>query len=292
MHCEEARELIADKLTGTLSAGAEARLREHLAGCAVCREELAQMEDIWSTLGWIPVPRMQSSGVRRTVLNAAEGSGVGFFGRKFTMREALRAAAVIVVVASLAAGAGLWLGRHRETDSDTIAGQVRGSADAPIALVEYGDYECPPCVSYQVTVRRLLEKYPDSLKYEYRHFPLIKIHPTALRAAAAAEAAGEQDKFWAMHDLLLNSQEKWRRIPDVEPVFMEFAESIGLNVDDFRSSLRSGIAEQRILKQVAQAREFGIESVPTFVINGRKVEQTPGSFEEFESLIIQELDSR
>jgi len=138
----------------------------------------------------------------------------------------------------------------------------------------------------------LLEKYPDSLKYEYRHFPLIKIHPTALRAAAAAEAAGEQDKFWAMHDLLLNSQEKWRRIPDVEPVFMEFADSIGLNIDDFRSSLQSGIAEQRILKQVAQAREFGIESVPTFVINGRKVEQTPGSFEEFESLIIQELDSR
>jgi protein-disulfide isomerase len=292
MHCEEAREAIADKLARTLAADAESQLGEHLAKCSVCRDEFAEMERIWAGLGTIAVPPMEASNVRRAVLGAASVSGWRFFGRRFTMKEALRAAAVIVVVASLAAGASLWLGRRAEslaTDSSAVRGQVLGKADAPITLVEYGDYECPPCASFAPVVRKLLEKYPDSLKYEFRHFPLTGLHPGAMRAAVAAEAAGQQGKFWEMHKLLLANQGKLIRDPDAENDLVELGKLIDVDAESFDKSLRSIDVERKIAKQVAQAKTEGISGVPTFLINGTKIEQNPNSFDGFDALIMDEL---
>ena len=292
MHCEEAREAIADKLAGTLGAGSESGLRLHLAECAACRAELAEMESLWANLGQIPAPRMDASGVRRTVLGAAGVSGWRLFGRRFTMKEALRAAAVIVVVASLAAGASLWLGRRTESvpsDSNIVRGQMLGKSDAPITLVEYGDYECPPCATFAPVVSRLLEKYPDSLKYEYRHFPLTKLHPGAMRAAMAAEAAGQQGKFWEMHKLLLANQGKLIRDPNAEGDLLELGKLINVDAESFSKSLRAADIEQKIARQIAQAKIEGISGVPTFLINGMKIEQNPNSFEGFDALVMNEL---
>jgi hypothetical protein len=166
----------------------------------VCREELAELEGMWQDLGQIPVPPLQASSLRNAVLGAAEHSGERIPARRFTMKLALRAAAVIIVVAGLAAGASLWFSRQNASIPDAATGQVQGPPDAPITLVEYGDYECPPCASSQVVVQQLLAKYPQDLKYEFRHLPLTGIHPNALQAALAAEAAGEEGKFWVMHD--------------------------------------------------------------------------------------------
>jgi protein-disulfide isomerase len=292
MHCEEAREAIADKLAGTLSSSSEPQLREHLAGCAACCEELLELESLWVNLGQIPAPQMDASGVRRAVLDGSGVSGWRIFGRRFTMKEALRAAAVIVVVASLAAGASLWFGRHTESlpsDSSVVRGQILGKADAPITLVEYGDYECPPCASFAPMVSRLLEKYSDSLKYEYRHFPLTGLHPGAMRAAMAAEAAGQQGRFWEMHKLLLANQGKLIRDPNAEADLVELGKLIDVDAELFGKSLRSPEIEQKIARQVAQGKGEGIRGVPTFLINGTKIEQNPNSFEGFEALILDEL---
>jgi protein-disulfide isomerase len=292
MRCEEAREAIADKLARALAADTESRLGEHLAECSACRDELLEMERIWAGLGTIAVPPMEASNARRAVLGAANVPGWRFFGRRFTMREALRAAAVIVVVASLAAGASLWLGRRTEslpTDSSGVRGQVLGKVDAPITLVEYGDYECPPCASFAPMVSKLLEKYPDSLKYEYRHFPLTGLHPGAMRAAMAAEAAGQQGKFWEMHKLLLANQGKLIRDPNAEGDLVEMGKLIDVDAESFGKSLRSIEIEQKIAKQVAQAKSDGINGVPTFLINGTRIEQNPDSFDKFDALIMDEL---
>jgi protein-disulfide isomerase len=292
MQCEEAREAIADKLAGTLAASLEARLRNHLDECSVCRDEFVEMERIWAGLGTIAVPPMDVSTVRSAVLAAASVSGWRLFGRRFTMKEALRAAATIVVVAGLAAGASLWLGRRAEslsTDSSVVRGQVLGNPNAPVTLVEYGDYECPPCASFAPIVANLLEKYPESLRYEYRHFPLTGIHPHAMRAAMAAEAAGEQGKFWEMHKLLLSTQGKWIRDTDDETGFAELGKLIDVDVHSFDEVRRSADLEQRISKQLAQAKSEGIAGVPTFLINGKKIESAPSSFQGFEDLILDAL---
>jgi protein-disulfide isomerase len=204
------------------------------------------------------------------------------------MKLALRAAAIIIVVAGLAAGASLWLSRHSTSISDA-ASHVRGRADAPITLLEYGDYECPPCASYQVVTQKLLAKYPDALKYEFRHLPLTSIHPNAVKAALAAEAAGEQNKFWTMHDLLLSSQGEWKGNPDAGPMFIELAKMLGLEIETFRASLNSHELESRIREQAAKAKNAGIEGVPTFFVNGRKLGQETITFEGIDEVIAQEL---
>ena len=292
MHCEEARQAIADKLAGTLVPASEARVREHLAECSACRDEFAEMEGIWSDLEKIPVPAMHTSNVRRTVIDASRVPGWRFFGRRFTMKEVLRATAILIVMAGLAAGGSLWLGRRVESlpgSSNAASGQVLGKADAPITLVEYGDYECPPCASFAPMVTRLLEKYPDSLKYEYRHFPLTGLHPGAMRAAMAAEAAGQQGRFWEMHKLLLANQGKLIRDPNAEADLIELGKLIDVDTESFGKSLRSDDIEQKIAKQIAQGKSEGIGGVPTFLINGTKIEQNPNSFEGFDALILDEL---
>jgi len=292
MRCEEAREAIADELAGTLAASAEAQLKEHLTKCSACRDELLEMERIWAGLGTISVPPMEASNVRRALLDAATVPNWRFFGRRFTMKEALRAAAVIVVVAGLAAGASLWLGRRAESlssDSNAVRGQVLGKVEAPVVLVEYGDYECPPCAALAPVVEKLLEKYPDTLRYEYRHFPLTGIHPKAMRAAMAAEAAGKQGKFWEMHKLLLSTQGKWIHDPEAEKGFFELGKLIDVNADSFDESSRSPEIEQQISKQVTQARSEGVVGVPTFLINGRRIDPVPGDFQGFDDLIMDAL---
>jgi protein-disulfide isomerase len=289
MHCEEIRECFADKLAGALSPEVDARIREHLAECSVCRQELAELEGIWQDLGQISVPPLQASSLRNAVLGAAEHSGERIPARRFTMKLALRAAAIIIVVAGLAAGASLWFSRQNASIPDAAIGQVQGPPDAPITLVEYGDYECPPCASSQIVIQNLLVKYPKSLKYEFRHLPLTGIHPNALQAALAAEAAGEQGKFWGMHRLLLGSQEQWKRIPEASQIFIEHARLLGLDIETFRASLNSPELKRRIQEQAAAAKSAGVEGVPTVFINGRKIDQAALTFDGIDELINQEL---
>ena len=115
------------------------------------------------------------------------------------------------------------------------------------------------------------------------------LHPHALAAAKAADAAGQQGKFWEMHDILMTSREQWSRVSEVEPFFIDQAKQLGLDVNLFRESLRATETEQRILKQRALAEASGIGATPTFLINDRKVEQAPETFEAFDSMINEDL---
>ena len=189
---------------------------------------------------------------------------------------------LIIVAVAVAGGIALYLSRQGTTvaegDASKVAsalgsGRIRGAENAPVTLVEYGDYQCPACGHYHPIITELLGRYDGKLKLEYHHFPLISIHPNAMSASVAAEAAGDQGKFWEMHDLLYIRQREWSPNPNVETVFLQYAVELGLDSNQFMQSMRSPATRDRVLADVTRGSSI-VQSTPTFVLNG---EVLPGS---------------
>jgi Na+/H+ antiporter NhaA len=153
-------------------------------------------------------------------------------------------------------------------DVDPDRDHIRGSEDAPVTLVEYGDYECPYCGQAEVVIRELLASFGDDLRYVWRHLPLNDVHPHAQMAAEAAEAAAAaaaQGAFWGMHDRLLGHQEA------LGPAELRhYAEELGLDVERFWDKLRRREHAPRVAEDVASADASGVSGTPTFFINGRR----------------------
>ena len=139
---------------------------------------------------------------------------------------------------------------------------IRGAADAPVTLVEYGDFECPYCGRAEPAVRELLADYGD-LRYVWRHLPLTDVHPHAQLAAEAAEAAAAQDRFWELHDLLLDNQEALEARD-----LIRYAAAAGLDVDRFKRDMRERAGAAKVAADVDSADLSGVSGTPTFFING------------------------
>jgi Na+/H+ antiporter NhaA/predicted DsbA family dithiol-disulfide isomerase len=150
-------------------------------------------------------------------------------------------------------------------DVDPDRDHIRGRDDAPVTLVEYGDFECPYCGQAEQTVRELLSSFGDDVRYVWRHLPLNDVHPNAQLAAEAAEAAGEQGRFWDMYDTLLAHQDALR-----PPDLIRYAQELGLDVDRFRDELRRREHAPRVSEDVRSADESGVSGTPTFFVNGRR----------------------
>jgi len=142
---------------------------------------------------------------------------------------------------------------------------VRGPADAPVTLVEYGDFECPFCGQAERVVRELLADYGDDLRYVWRHLPLTDVHPYAPLAAEASEAAAKQGKFWEMHDQLLDHQGAL-----TAKDLMRYAAEIGLNIEQFTADMRNDPGAGKIASDVDSADLSGVSGTPTFFINGKR----------------------
>jgi Na+/H+ antiporter NhaA len=141
---------------------------------------------------------------------------------------------------------------------------IRGPEDAPITLVEYGDFQCPYCGQAEPVIRELLAGRGD-VRYVWRHLPLSDVHPQAQMAAQAAEAAAEQGTFWEMHDLLFAHQDALR-----SPDLVRYAGELGLDVERFRDDLRRNTGAARVAEDVDSADLSGVSGTPTFFINGRR----------------------
>lgn len=140
----------------------------------------------------------------------------------------------------------------------------RGRLDAPMQLVIYGDYECPYTRRALINVRSVRKELEDSLVFVFRNFPLIEIHPHALHAAEAAEAAALQDKFWEMHDYLFDHQ---RALTDAD--LRDHAREVGLDVTRFSADRTSEAVTSRIGDDVESGEASGVQGTPTLFINGR-----------------------
>jgi len=140
---------------------------------------------------------------------------------------------------------------------------TQGSRDATVELVEYGDYECPHCKAAHPIVKRLQAEFDTNLRFSYRHFPLIEIHPLAEPAAEAAEAAGAQGKFWQMHDLLFQYS------PRLEAAdLLAMAAEIDLDKGRFSDDLAARRHTRRVREDMESGANSGVNGTPAFFVNG------------------------
>jgi protein-disulfide isomerase len=148
--------------------------------------------------------------------------------------------------------------------------RIRGPVDAPVTLLEYGDYECPYCGAAHPVVEAIRERMGDDLRFVYRHFPLSTVHPHAWAAAEAAETAGAQHRFWEMHDLLFGDQ-RHLAIPDL----LARADSLGLDVDRFEAELMGRVHAEKVQEDFLSGVRSGVPGTPTFFINGARFDGAP-----------------
>jgi len=141
---------------------------------------------------------------------------------------------------------------------------AKGPKDAPVTIVEFSDFHCPFCRGAVTTLQDVMKQYPGKVKWVFRDFPILSIHPQAAKAAEAARCAGEQGKFWEYHDILFESQAQTTTAD-----FKRFADQLKLNSKSFAACLESGRHQAAVQSDVDDGTRLGITGTPTFFINGR-----------------------
>ena len=147
---------------------------------------------------------------------------------------------------------------------------ARGGLNAKVTLDEYGDYQCPPCGALYPELKTLEKDYGDQVRFVFHQFPL-QIHKHAELAAHAAEAAGLQNHFWEMHDMLYQNQLSWSVADDARPVFIQYARMLGLDVDRFTRDIDSPEVKARVDADIERGKSLGVQGTPTVFINGRQL---------------------
>ena len=149
------------------------------------------------------------------------------------------------------------------TDDDHVLGQ----ADAPVTVVEYGDYECPYCRGGARDVHRMLDLYPGQIRFVFRNFPIVQLHPHAEQAAEAAEAAAAQGKFWEMYELLLRPSSRLEL-----DSLLSYAQGLGLDTDRLGKEVTGRAYAAKIERDVREGVRNGVNATPKFYVNGKRID--------------------
>jgi len=157
-------------------------------------------------------------------------------------------------------------------------GWTEGDANAPVKLIEYGDFQCPACYAMYPVINDALAQVGSKVLFTFREYPLVQLHDKAEVAALAAEAAGKQGKFWQMHDLLYSSQQSWEN--DTPGTFRtttlpSFAAQLQLNVDQFKRDLNDSSLSAPLDTDKAAADAIPLQGTPTLVLNGKTLDPLP-----------------
>lgn len=194
---------------------------------------------------------------------------------------------IIAVIIIALGGAYLYAERAAEQANEgvTIETHVKGNPDAEVVLVEYSDFQCPACAQFYPYIKNILDEHGENIRFEYRHFPLINIHPHAVPAARAAEAAGQQGKFFEMHDKLFENQPEWSKSAAPTVFFERYANELGLDMALFKRHMNASIITEAINDSFDDARERGFTGTPSFLLNGEPMEFA--TFDEFEQMIVE-----
>lgn len=202
-------------------------------------------------------------------------------------RFLLTLAAVVLLLGGI-----FWFTKNKAGAPEPTTGNVQasnhtdGKGAEGVTLVEYGDFECPACGGYYPILKQLKQDYGDKFTFQFRHFPLTQIHPNAMAAHRAAEAAGKQGKFWEMHDLLYENQQTWRgQRSNPALIFESFAQQIGLNMDQYKQDVASPETNAVINADIKKGQELDVSSTPTFFLNDKKITDAPRNLEGFKKLI-------
>lgn len=164
----------------------------------------------------------------------------------------------------------------------------KGNPVAEVTLIEYSDFQCPACKTYYPLIKRLSEEKKDELRIVYRHLPLVSIHKNSIASAKAAEAAGRQGKFWEMHDQLFDKQDDWSDDSSPEDKFESYASELGLYLEKFKSDYESSEVENDVNSDLRAANSLRLNSTPSFILNGRKIEN-PRGYDDLKKIIEDEI---
>lgn len=184
---------------------------------------------------------------------------------------------VIGVIVVVLLGGSVWYSLSVEKSYNagiTISDHITGGSDAKATLVEYSDFQCPACGEFEPVVEDILKQYGDQLKFEYKNFPLIQIHPFAEPAAVAAEAAAQQGKYFEFHNMLFAKQSEWTAGMAPGTFFSKYAKELGMDVLKFEQHQRSSMIKDKVKADYKAAVALGLTSTPTFYLNGQKMEIT------------------
>lgn len=152
-----------------------------------------------------------------------------------------------------------------------IEDHIKGSKEAKVLIFEYADFQCPACAEASNLMSKLVDKYEGKVALIYRHFPLPG-HNNAKAAAAAAEAAGKQGKFWEMNKALYSNQFAWtNETTNRDQLFADYANEIGLDMDKYNTDIKSDQIAQKIKFDTALAKLENVNETPTFIIDGEKI---------------------
>lgn len=160
-----------------------------------------------------------------------------------------------------------------------------------LTIVEFADLQCPACKAYHPMVKELLQAYPDRVKLKFKHFPLVAIHKNAMPSALASEAAGRQGKFFEFVDMAYEKQGEWSELPNPQGRFEEYAQAVGLDLEQFRADQKDKALEATINAQREEGITNGVSGTPTFFIGGERI-QNPATIEDFKKEVDQRLNSQ
>lgn len=149
------------------------------------------------------------------------------------------------------------------------------TSSAKATIVEFADFQCPACGSAHPITKRILSAYEGRVNYVFRHFPLTQIHKNALISAQAAESAGEQGKFWEMADLLFTNQEEWSESGKPLDIFVKYAKKLELDTEKFKKTVEENKFRGKIQDDQSDGNKLGVNSTPTFFIDGQKLAGVP-----------------
>lgn len=166
-----------------------------------------------------------------------------------------------------------------------------GTPSAKVTLVEYADFQCPACAAYHPMVKQILTEFNGKIYFVYRYFPLTTIHQNAMISAQSAYAAGLQNKFWEMHDMLFQTQNSWANSSKARETFIDYARKLDLDIDKFTKDIDSGEAKKFINDTYSKGLAIGVNSTPTFFLNGEKI-QNPRTYDDFKKLIENEINKK
>ncbi len=173
-----------------------------------------------------------------------------------------------------------------------IGDNVFGNKDSRVVLIEYGDFQCPGCAGVNPRVTEIAEKYEDKIAFVFRNLPLTSMHPNARAAAAVAQAAGKQGKYWEMHNMLYEKQSDWSGASSKErgAIFEGYARTLELDINAYNEALASEAITQKINFDLAIAKEKNLKSTPSFSLNGTALDDSVwGDDTKFEEAVLAEL---
>jgi protein-disulfide isomerase len=199
------------------------------------------------------------------------------------MKRYLPVAIILAAFLGTLAAAALFYHFHQPpTASAKLAGgkpgaeppHIHGPGNAPVALEEFGDFECLPCFLLWPALKNIEKDYATKVSVTFRQHPLAQ-HRHAREAARATEAAGLQGRFWEMHDMLYLRRSNWIRADDVRPFFQTCAGELGLDLDRFSKDMDGAVVARRIAADEERAASLGIDRTPVVFINGKRIEFSP-----------------